>query len=112
MLKIHNSLTGEKEEFTPLRANEVRMYVCGMTVYDYIHVGHARMLTVFDLVQRYLRYRGFKVTYVRNITDIDDKIIKRAAENGEPIDAVTGRFIQAMDEDAQALGLMRPDFEP
>ena len=83
MLRIHNSLTGEKEEFTPLRANEVRMYVCGMTVYDYIHVGHARMLTVFDLVQRYLRAAATSVTYVRNITDIDDKIIQRAAEKGE-----------------------------
>jgi len=83
MLRIHNSLTGEKEEFTPLRDNEVRMYVCGMTVYDYLHIGHARMLTVFDLVQRYLRSRGYKVTYVRNITDIDDKIIQRAAEKGE-----------------------------
>ena len=83
MLKIHNSLTGEKEEFKPLRANEVRMYVCGMTNYDYIHVGHARMLTVFDLIQRYLRSLGYEVTYVRNVTDIDDKIIERAAANGE-----------------------------
>ena len=83
MLKIHNSLTGEKEEFKPLRPNEVRMYVCGMTNYDYIHVGHARMLTVFDLVQRYLRSLGYQVTYVRNVTDIDDKIIERAAANGE-----------------------------
>ena len=83
MLKIHNSLTGEKEEFKPLRPNEVRMYVCGMTNYDYIHVGHARMLTVFDLVQRHLRWSGYQVTYVRNITDIDDKIIERAAANGD-----------------------------
>ena len=92
MLKIHNSLTGEKEEFTPLRADEVRMYVCGMTVYDYIHIGHARMLTVFDLVQRYLRFRGYKVTYVRNITDIDDKIIQRAAEKGEDWRQFAERF--------------------
>ena len=83
MLKVHNSLTGRKEEFKPLRANEVRMYVCGMTNYDYIHVGHARMLTVFDLIQRYLRSLGYAVTYVRNITDIDDKIIERAAAKGE-----------------------------
>jgi cysteinyl-tRNA synthetase len=83
MLKIHNSLSGEKEEFKPLRPNEVRMYVCGMTNYDYIHVGHARMLVAFDLVQRYLRSLGYQVTYVRNITDIDDKIIERAAANGE-----------------------------
>jgi cysteinyl-tRNA synthetase len=83
MLEIHNSLTGKKAEFKSLRPNEVRMYVCGITVYDFIHLGHARMLTVFDLVQRYLRACGFKVTYVRNITDIDDKIIQRAAERGE-----------------------------
>ena len=83
MLKIHNSLSGEKQEFKPLRPNEVRMYVCGMTIYDYIHVGHARMLVAFDLVQRYLRSLGYKVTYVRNVTDIDDKIIERAAANGE-----------------------------
>src|SRR5271156_6187575 len=75
MLKIHNSLSGKKEEFKPLLPNQVRMYVCGMTNYDYIHVGHARMLTVFDLIQRYLRSLGYKVTYVRNVTDIDDKII-------------------------------------
>lgn len=112
MIRIHNSLTGEKQPLQPITPGQVRMYVCGMTVYDYIHIGHARMLTVFDMVSRYLRYRGLKLTYVRNITDIDDKIIKRAAENGEPIDAVTGRFIQAMDEDAAALGLIRPDFEP
>ncbi|HEV7444656.1 MAG TPA: cysteine--tRNA ligase [Steroidobacteraceae bacterium] len=112
MIRIHNSMTGEKQPLQPIIPGQVRMYVCGMTVYDYIHIGHARMLTAFDMVSRYLRYRGLEVTYVRNITDIDDKIIKRAAENGEPIDAVTGRFIQAMNEDAAALGLMRPDFEP
>ena len=91
--RYHNSLTGEKAEFKPLRGNEVRMYVCGITVYDYIHFGHARMLTVFDLVQRYLRSRGYAVTYVRNITDIDDKIIQRAAENGEDWSALARRFI-------------------
>ena len=112
MLRIHNSLTGEKEEFTPLRANEVRMYVCGMTVYDYIHVGHARMLTVFDLVQRYLRSRGYKVTYVRNITDIDDKIIQRAAEKGEDWQLFARRFTKAMHEDCATLGLQAPDLEP
>ncbi len=112
MLKIHNSLTGEKEEFTPLRTDEVRMYVCGMTVYDYIHVGHARMLTVFDLVQRYLRSRGYKVTYVRNITDIDDKIIQRAAENGEDWQLFARRFEKAMHEDCATLGLQAPDLEP
>jgi cysteinyl-tRNA synthetase len=112
MLKIHNSLTGEKEEFKPLRADEVRMYVCGMTVYDHIHVGHARMLTVFDLVQRYLRSRGYKVTYVRNITDIDDKIIQRAAANGEDWRELARRFTLSMHEDCVTLGLQVPDLEP
>ena len=112
MLKIHNSLTGEKSEFRPLRANEVRMYVCGITVYDYIHIGHARMLTVFDLVQRYLRSSGYDVTYVRNITDIDDKIIQRAAETGEDWAALARRFFAAMHEDCAVLGLDPPDREP
>jgi cysteinyl-tRNA synthetase len=112
MLKIHNSLTGEKQEFKPLRPNEVRMYVCGMTNYDYIHVGHARMLTVFDLVQRYLRASGYKVTYVRNITDIDDKIIDRAAANGENWADLAQRFTAAMHEDCATLGLQKPDLEP
>jgi cysteinyl-tRNA synthetase len=112
MLKIHNSLTGNKEEFKPLRPNEVRMYVCGMTNYDYIHVGHARMLTVFDLVQRHLRWSGYKVTYVRNVTDIDDKIINRAAANGESWDHLAQRFTAAMEEDCATLGLQRPDLEP
>jgi cysteinyl-tRNA synthetase len=88
------------------------MYVCGMTVYDYCHLGHARVMVVFDVVKRWLAACGYDVTYVRNITDIDDKIIKRAAENGEPIDALTGRYIRAMDEDAAALGVQRPDIEP
>jgi cysteinyl-tRNA synthetase len=112
MLEIHNSLTGKKAEFKPLRGNEVRMYVCGITVYDFIHLGHARMLTVFDLVQRYLRSRGHAVTYVRNITDIDDKIIQRAAENGEDWRALAQRFIAAMHEDCALLGLQVPDAEP
>src|SRR6201996_7353252 len=112
MLAIHNSLTGRKAEFKPLKPGKVRMYVCVITVYDYIHIGHARMLTVFDVVSRYLRFRGFDLTYVRNITDIDDKIIRRALQNNEPMLAVSDRFIQAMDEDAALLGLERPDHEP
>jgi cysteinyl-tRNA synthetase len=112
MLKIRNSLTGDKEEFKPLRPGEVRMYVCGMTVYDHIHVGHARMLLVFDLVQRHLRSLGYAVTYVRNITDIDDKIIERAARNGEPWRTLVERFTVAMHEDCARLGLQAPDFEP
>jgi cysteinyl-tRNA synthetase len=112
MLRIHNSLTGTKEDFVPLHAGEVRMYVCGITVYDYCHIGHARMLVVFDMVARFLRSLGYRLTYVRNITDIDDKIIKRAAENHEPIDALTARFIDAMNEDCAALNIERPDQEP
>jgi len=90
----------------------VRMYVCGVTVYDYCHLGHARFLIAFDVVRRWLRALGYRVTYVRNITDIEDKIIKRAQENGEPVESLTARFIQAMDEDAAALGVEKPDFEP
>jgi cysteinyl-tRNA synthetase len=112
MLKIYNSLNREKHPFVPLSPGKVNMYVCGMTVYDYCHLGHARVLVVFDMVTRWLRARGFDVNYVRNITDIDDKIIKRARENGEPIDALTGRFIEAMTRDADALGVRRPDHEP
>ena len=112
MIRIHNSLTGEKQPLTPITPGEVRMYVCGMTVYDFIHVGHARMMIAFDVVNRYLRHRGYRVTYVRNITDIDDKIIRRAAENGETIGALTDRFIAAMHEDCGALGVARPDLEP
>jgi cysteinyl-tRNA synthetase len=112
VLKIHNSLSGEKEVFTPIVPGRVGMYVCGVTVYDYCHIGHARFLVVFDMVSRYLRHRGYAVNYVRNITDIDDKIIQRAASNGEPIGALTARFIQAMDEDCAALGCARPDHEP
>ncbi len=112
MLKIHNSLTGEKEEFKPMRPNEVRMYVCGMTNYDYIHVGHARMLTAFDLVQRYLRESGYKVTFVRNVTDIDDKIIERAAARSENWADLARRFTTAMEEDCATLGLQKPDLEP
>jgi len=112
VLKIYNSLTRDKQDFVPIEAGKVRMYVCGVTVYDYCHLGHARFLLVFDVVQRWLRASGFDVTYVRNITDIDDKIIKRAQENREPIDTLTSRFIEAMDEDAAVLGAEKPDFEP
>lgn len=112
MLVIHNSETKKKEIFKPLHEGEVKMYVCGMTVYDYCHIGHARVLVSFDVVTRWLRQSGYKVTYVRNITDIDDKIIKRANENGEDFNALTERFIHAMNEDAAALSVIRPDKEP
>ena len=112
MLKIYNTLRREKQEFVPIEPGKVRLYVCGMTVYDYCHVGHARVLVVFDIVQRWLRANGFAVTYVRNITDIDDKIIRRAQENGESIGELTGRFIAFMDEDAEALKVEKPDHEP
>jgi cysteinyl-tRNA synthetase len=112
MLRLYNTLTRAKEDFVPMDPPRVRMYVCGMTVYDYCHLGHARVLIVFDAVQRWLRASGYQLTYVRNITDIDDKIIKRAAENGESIGDLTGRFIAYMDEDAAALGVQKPDFEP
>src|SRR3989454_9370187 len=112
MLKIYNSLGRTKQEFVPLRPGEARMYVCGMTVYDYLHLGHARMLVVFDVVQRWLRASGYRVTYVRNITDIDDKIIRRALENRESIGELTARFIRCIDEDAAALGVQKPDHEP
>jgi cysteinyl-tRNA synthetase len=112
MLVIHNSESKKKEVFSPLHPGEVRMYVCGMTVYDYCHIGHARVLVSFDVVTRWLRAQSYKVTYVRNITDIDDKIIRRANENGEGFTALTERFIVAMNEDADALGVIRPDIEP
>lgn len=112
MLKIYNTLTRKKQSFIPLIPGEVRMYVCGMTVYDYCHLGHARVLVVFDTVVRWLKVMGYKVTYVRNITDIDDKIIKRAYENGETIDILTQRFIDAMHEDAAKLGVNQPTHEP
>jgi cysteinyl-tRNA synthetase len=112
MLRIYNSLARDKQDFVPIRPGEVRMYVCGITVYDYCHLGHARMMVVFDVVQRWLRASGLRVVYVRNITDIDDKIIRRAAESGESIAELTGRFIRAMDEDMAALGVEKPDHEP
>ncbi|TNC96999.1 MAG: cysteinyl-tRNA synthetase [Gallionellaceae bacterium] len=112
MLKIYNTLTRDKQDFKPITPNTVRMYVCGMTVYDYCHLGHARVMVVFDMVQRWFKASGYDVNYVRNITDIDDKIIKRAAENKESIHALTQRFIDAMHQDADALGVQRPDHEP
>jgi len=112
MLKIFNTLTGDKQEFKPIEPGKVRMYVCGMTVYDFCHVGHARVMVVFDMVARYMRSLGLDVNYVRNITDIDDKIIKRANENDEDISVLTERFIVAMNEDAAALGVISPDAEP
>ena len=112
MLKIYNTLARAPQEFIPIEPGRVRLYVCGMTVYDYCHLGHGRVMVVFDMVVRWLRASGLTVTYVRNITDIDDKIIKRAAENGETVRALTDRFIAAMHEDADALGALRPDHEP
>jgi cysteinyl-tRNA synthetase len=112
MLKIYNTLARCKQEFVPIEAGKARMYVCGMTVYDFCHLGHARVMVVFDMVQRWLRASGYELTYVRNITDIDDKIIRRALENGETIGALTQRFIAFMDEDAIALGVQKPDLEP
>ena len=112
MLKIYNTLTRSKEIFTPRVAGKVGMYVCGMTVYDYCHIGHARVMVVFDIAARYLRYSGYDLTYVRNITDIDDKIIKRAQENNEQIVDLTERFIDAMHDDERALAVLPPDIEP
>ncbi|MBT2304717.1 cysteine--tRNA ligase [Variovorax paradoxus] len=111
-LRIYNTLSRELEEFSPLQPGRVRMYVCGMTVYDYCHLGHARSMIAFDVVQRWLKQSGFEVDYVRNITDIDDKIIRRAVENGESIRALTDRMIDALHEDADALGIERPAHEP
>ena len=112
MLQIYNSLTNKKETFKPLVDGEVKLYVCGMTVYDYCHLGHARVLVAFDVVYRFLQARGYNVNYVRNITDIDDKIIARANERGEDFLALTTRFIDAMHEDEKALGVLSPTHEP
>lgn len=112
MLKIYNSLAREKQDFVPIVVGKIRMYVCGMTVYDYCHLGHARVMVVFDMVNRWLRASNFDVTYVRNITDIDDKIIARANERGITIRELTDEFIAAMNEDSDKLGVMRPDLEP
>ena len=112
MLQIYNTLSRSKQAFKPIEPGKVKMYVCGMTVYDFCHIGHARVMIVFDMVVRWLRASGYEVVYVRNITDIDDKIINRAVENGEPISALTQRFIDAMHADSDELGLMYPDHEP
>ncbi|HIB83067.1 MAG TPA: cysteine--tRNA ligase, partial [Chromatiaceae bacterium] len=112
MLTIYNTLGRQKQPFTPIEPGKARMYVCGMTVYDYCHLGHARVLVVFDIVARHLRASGYDLTYIRNITDIDDKIIQRANENDESIGELTQRFIAAMHEDCDALGVMAPDQEP
>ncbi len=112
MLKIYNSLTNQKETFTPIHAGKVNMYVCGMTVYDYCHLGHARVMVVFDVIVRYLNTVGYDVNYVRNITDIDDKIIERANLNGESFVNLTERFIEAMHDDEKSLGILPPVSEP
>ena len=111
-LKIYNTLTRQKETFTPIQPGKVGMYVCGMTVYDFCHLGHARVMIAFDVIARYLRHRGYDVNYIRNITDIDDKIITRANENGEAFDALTERFIAEMNKDAESLAIEPPDAEP
>jgi cysteinyl-tRNA synthetase len=111
-LRLYNTLSGGKEEFVPLRPGHVGMYVCGVTVYDYCHVGHARANIVFDIIYRYLQFAGFEVTYVRNYTDVDDKIINRANERGIDSNALAEEFIQAFDEDMAALGLKKPTLEP
>ncbi len=112
MLTIYNNLTNKKEPFTPLNDAKVGMYVCGVTTYDLCHIGHGRTFVAFDMIARYFRFRGYDLTFVRNITDIDDKIINRANENGEDFSALTNRFITAMHEDFSALGMMSPDQEP
>ncbi|HDZ55473.1 MAG TPA: cysteine--tRNA ligase [Pseudomonas xinjiangensis] len=111
-LTIYNTLSKSKDVFKPLEGNQVRMYVCGMTVYDFCHIGHARVMVAFDVISRWLRFRGYDLTYVRNITDIDDKIIRRANENGETFQVLTGRMIAAMHEDERRLNVLRPDQEP
>lgn len=112
MLKIYNTLTRQKEEFKPIVEGQIGMYVCGVTIYDYCHIGHGRTFVAFDTVVRYLRHRGYNVKFVRNITDVDDKIIKRAAENGESCDQLTQRFTKAMHNDFAALRMIEPDIEP
>ncbi|MBQ55943.1 MAG: cysteine--tRNA ligase [Pseudomonadaceae bacterium] len=112
MLTIYNTLSKTKQELKPLEGNHVRMYVCGMTVYDFCHIGHARVMVAFDVIARWLRHRGYELTYVRNITDIDDKIIRRAQENGEGFEVLVDRMIAAMHEDEARLNVLRPDIEP
>ncbi len=111
-LKIYNTLTRQKEEFKPLQAGKVGMYVCGMTVYDFCHMGHARVMVSFDVIVRYLRHRGYDVNYIRNITDIDDKIINRAVENNEPFNVLVDRMVDAMNEDFAKLNVLTPNSEP
>ena len=111
-LYIYNAETHIKERFEPIITNEIKLYVCGITVYDFCHIGHARTMIAFDLIVRFLRSQGWKVKYVRNITDIDDKIIHKAQDNRESIGELTDRFIHAMHEDFQALGCLSPDVEP
>ncbi|MBX9757017.1 MAG: cysteine--tRNA ligase [Pseudomonadaceae bacterium] len=111
-LSIYNTLSKTKEVFTPLEGNKVRMYVCGMTVYDFCHLGHGRSMVAFDVITRWLRHSGYELTYVRNITDIDDKIINRANENGEAFEALTERMIAAMHEDEARLNILKPNMEP
>lgn len=112
MLKIYNTLTRQKEEFKPIHPGKVGMYVCGVTIYDHCHIGHGRTFVAFDVVARYLRYSGYQLNYVRNVTDVDDKIIKRAAETGVTCDDLTERLIGDMHADFDALGMVRPDVEP
>ncbi|EXJ09592.1 Cysteine--tRNA ligase [Nitrincola nitratireducens] len=112
MLQIYNTLTRTKAPFTPLQEGKIGMYVCGVTVYDYCHIGHARVMVSFDVMTRFLRWQGWDVNYVRNITDVDDKIMKRAAERGESVESLTHRMIAAMHEDEKALFVERPDHEP
>ena len=112
MLRIYNSLAREKQDFVPIEPGKVRMYVCGLTVYDYFHIGNARTLTVFDMVYRWLQTVGFDVKYVRNITDVDDKIIDRANKNGETIEMLTERMVNAMHDDTDRLKMLRPTAEP
>ena len=112
MLKIYNTLTGKKEAFAPLESGIVRMYVCGVTVYDYCHIGHARSALVFDVVRRYLEYSGYRVDFAKNFTDVDDKIIKRANEQGVSCEAITEKYIQAYHDDMGRLGVRSASMEP
>ncbi|MDN5987246.1 MAG: class I tRNA ligase family protein, partial [Hafniaceae bacterium] len=112
MLKIFNTLSRQKEEFKPIHAGEVGMYVCGVTIYDLCHIGHGRTFVSFDVVARYLRYLGYNLKYVRNVTDVDDKIIKRAVENGETCEQLTERMLAEMHKDFDSLNIARPDLEP
>ena len=112
MLQIYNTLSRKKEIFKPITSGKVGLYVCGITIYDYLHIGHARTYVAFDIVARYFKYLGYDVTHVRNITDVDDKIIKRAAENGESCQSLTERMTKEMYQDFDDLNIMRPDIAP